>query len=80
MGKEDKMTVVKKGIRNNRALERLLKTMVKENVFLGEGPGYVVFLDRLQKIHIIGYLTAGEEKELIKLYSGPFCKEKDIRG
>lgn len=80
MGKEDKTTVVQKGIRNKRALRRLLNTMFKENVFLGDGPGYVVFLDRLQKIHIIGYVTADQEKELIKRYSSPFCKEKDFRG
>ena len=63
-----KTTVEKKGIKNIRALERLLKDMFKNNVFLEKGPGYFVFLDRLQKIHIVGYITPEEEKELIARY------------
>ena len=64
-----KTTVKRKGIKNVRALERLLKRMLKNNVLLEEGSGYCVFLDRLQKIHIVGYITPEEEKELIARYN-----------
>ena len=71
-----KTAVERKGIKNIRALERLLKRMFKNDVLLEEGPGYFVFLDRLQKIHILGYTTPEEEKELIKRYETVLGGEK----
>ena len=62
------ITIKRKGIKNIGALERLLKKMFKNDVFLEEGKGYFVFLDRFQKIHIVGYMTPEEEKGLIARY------------
>lgn len=56
-------------LKNSGALRRLLKNLLSgEGKILEEKDGFVVIQDTKKKIHIIGYLTREEEKELIARY------------
>ena len=65
-----KITIEKRDIESNEALERLLMRLFsKGGIILEEKDGYVVIMDSKKKIHVIGYFTAKEEKELIARYA-----------
>lgn len=56
-------------LKNRRELKRLLMRLLSRGgTVLEEKDGYVVIRDSRKRVHIIGYLTREEEKELKALY------------